>query len=400
MNRGNVPDMSVVDVGASYKDFLAGRRAYLDALVGKWEWLLGTGTKRNPMEAIPQKMWETMAILFENQSIISAGSNVMEQTMTTDVALPVKYALPIVRKVFPQLILAKIASIQPMPLSSGGVMQIFYMDFKREDVDPETSTTVMDSDYAFKGENEVPNRIKMEITKETVTATKDILNASWSTEVQEDARGALNIDVESELVNQCAEEILRELEYRSLREILNGAGAGNVDWSWTVPTGQSNREWYETLHHALIDAESLIYTQRYRNSDWVIGGRTVITYLMKSATWKPAERMTPPGPRSISGVEFVGRVEGFWDVYMTPYIPATRGIMGCYPRSTIDTGYVFAPYIPLSPMPLVYAESLGPSDATLPGAYVNVDKWTRNVRTRNAKKMVVSELYSTITVAE
>jgi len=94
----------------------------------------------------------------------------------------------------------------------------------------------------------------------------------------------------------------------------------------------------------------------------------------------------------------VGRVEGFWDVYMTPYIPSARGIMGCYPRSVIDTGYVFAPYIPLAPMPLVYAEFMGPSDATLPGAYVNTDKWSRNVRTRNAKKMVVAELYSTITI--
>jgi len=398
VNKGFVPDMQVLDPGAAYSDFLKGRRAYLDALVSKWEWFLGSGTKKNPMEAIPQKLWEPMAILFENQSVISSGSRVLEQTMTTDVTLPVKYALPIVRKVFPQLILAKIASIQPMPLTSGGVMQIFYQDFKREDVSPETSLTAMDSDYAFKGENEVPNRVKMEITKETVTATKDILGASWSTEVQEDAQGALNVDVESELVSNCAEEILRELEYRSLREILNGAGAGNVNWSSTVGTGHTNREWYETLHHAFIDAESLIYAQRYRNADWIIGGRTLISYAMKSATWKPAEKMSPPGPRSISGVEFVGRVEGFWDIYMTPYIPAARGIMGCYPRSTLDTGYVFAPYIPLAPMPLIYAEFKGPSDATMPGAYVNTDKWSRNVRTRNAKKMVVSELYSTITI--
>jgi len=396
MNRGIVPDMQVLAEGSNYGAFRASRQAYLDALVNKWEWFLGTGTKKNPMEAIPQHLWETMAILFENQSVQSSVG--LEQTMTTDVTLPVKYALPIVRKVFPQLILAKIASIQPMPLTSGGVMQIFYQDFKREDVDPETSVTVMDSDYAFKGENEVPNRIKMEITAETVTATKDILGASWSTEIQEDARGALNIDVEGELVSTCANEILRELEYRALNEILNGAGAGNVNWSYTVPTGYTAKQWYETLHHAFIDAESLIYVQRFRNADWIIGGRSLINYCMKSATWKPAERMSPPGPRSITGVEYVGRVEGFWDVYMTPYIPSARGIMGCYPRSVIDTGYVFAPYIPLAPMPLIYAEYLGPADATLPGAYVNTDKWSRNVRTRNAKKMVVSELYSTITI--
>lgn len=399
MNRGIVPEMTVLDQGAGYQDYMDARQAYLDTLVGKWEWLLGTGTKRAPMEPIPEHLWEAMAILFENQSIVSSGRHTMEATVTTDVTLPVKYALPIVRQVFPQLILAKIASIQPMPMSSGGVMQVFYLDFLREDVTPETNLTASDSDYAFKEENEVPNRVKLEIARETVTATKDILGATWSTEVQEDARGALNIDVENELVRACAGEILRELEQRCLNEILTGATGGNVTWNWTVPAGHTNRQWYETLSHSLLDAETLVYNNRFRNADWVIGGRTLVTYLAKAAVFKPAERMVPPGPRSLSGVEYVGRMGAFWDVYVTPYISATRGIMGCYPRSVIDTGYVFAPYIPLMPMPLIYAEFLGPSDATLPGAYVNVDKWSRNVRTRNAKKMVVPELYSTITVA-
>jgi hypothetical protein len=256
----------------------------------------------------------------------------------------------------------------------------------------------MDSDYAYKGEDEVPNRVKMQITAESVTATKDILGAVWSTEVEEDARGALNLDVPAELVNNCAEEILRELEYRCLNEILSGASAGNVNWSSTVGAGHTNKEWYETLHHAFVDAESLIYAQRYRNADWIIGGRTLLSYAMKSATFVPAERIGPSGPQSLSGVEYIGRVSAFWDLYMTPYIASNKAIMGVYPRSTIDTGYVFAPYIPLAPMPLVYAEYKGPADATLPGAYVNTDKWSRNVRTRNAKKMVVPQMYATITV--
>lgn len=398
MNRGTQSEFIIAEGGSDYSAYMRQKQAYKDALVAKWEWFLGKGTKRNPMIPIPEHLWEPMAILFENQQIVSSGGIRLEATQTTDMTLPVKYALPIVRMVYPQLILAKIASIQPMPLSSGGVMQIFYQDFEREDVDPNTSLTTMDSDYAFKGENEVPNRIKMTIERETVTATKDILGATWSTEVQEDARGALNIDVESELVTNCAAEILRELEYRCLREILNGAGSGNVNWSSTIPAAYTAREWYETLNHSCIDAEALVYANRYRNTDWIIGARNFIDYLQKAAVFKPAERMVPPGPRGLSGVEYVGRMGVFWDVYVTPYIPDSRAIMGCYPRSVIDTGFVFAPYIPLMPMPLIYAEFKGPADETLPGAYVNVDKWSRNVRTRNAKKMVVANMYSTLTI--
>ena len=65
--------------------------------------------------------------------------------------------------------------------------------------------------------------------------------------------------------------------------------------------------------------------------------------------------------------------------------------------SKTDTGYIFAPYIPMAAMPLVYAEYDGPA-GTDPGVYRNVDKWTRNVRTRYGKKVVVPELFATITL--
>jgi hypothetical protein len=114
--------------------------------------------------------------------------------------------------------------------------------------------------------------------------------------------------------------------------------------------------------------------------------------------FKPEPRNQPFDPFAV-GVELVGRVEGFWDVYLTSYINQDRAIMGCYPRSQTDTGYVYAPYIPLMPMPKVYAEFAAHDDATLPGAYTNVDKWSRNVRTRYGKKLVVPQLYSTLSIA-
>jgi hypothetical protein len=73
--------------------------------------------------------------------------------------------------------------------------------------------------------------------------------------------------------------------------------------------------------------------------------------------------------------------------------------MGVYPRSMIDTGYIWAPYIPLQAMPKVYAEALERTHGTLPGAYINTDKWTRNVRTRNGKRMVQPDRFATMTIS-
>lgn len=382
----------------TYEDYLRAQEAYVDSLIDKWEFFLGKGTRKHPLEPIPESLWRSMAIVFENQSIASTRGRMSEQTLTTDVTLPVKYALPIVRDVFPQLIISKIASIQPLPFSSGGTGQVFYLDILREDVTPNTNVTADDSDYAFSEENAVPARIKMTVESETLEATKDILAATWSTEVEEDARGALGLNVGAELVSAAGAEILRELENRMLNEILTGAGAGNVNWAWTVPAGYTTKEWYETLHHAFIDAQALIYNNRFRNADWIICGVNVAGYVFKGADFTPFKRMTPPGPQ-LSGVRLVGERTGFWDIYMTPYINTNMAIMGTYPRTTIDTGYVFAPYIPLAAMPLMYADFRSVNDATLPGAYENKDKWTRNIRTRNAKMMVVDAMYATITIA-
>jgi len=383
----------------SYQHWVEERRQYVSALIDKWQWLL-EGTKKQQLRPIPQEHWGALAMLFENQAWATKRyeQSVLEATTTGDAVLPVTYTLPIIRNVYPNLIVMKIASVQPLPASSGGVGNVFYMDFLREDAG-DTNLTVPDSDYAFRGENEVPRRVKMQIQKTTITAEKMILGASWSSEIEEDARGALNIDVENELITQMSLEIQREIDQIVLNEILLWAEAGNVNWSWTMPGSYvSAKDYYQTIGHALVDMEDLIYGSRYRQMDWVIAGRNVVKYIRKMQDFKPAPRNQPIDPFQVS-VEFVGRLEGFWDVYLTSHINTNRAIGGCYPRSQTDTGYIFAPYIPLMPMPKVYAEFMPLDDSAMPGAYVNTDKWSRNVRTRFGKKLVVPELYATMSIS-
>jgi hypothetical protein len=109
------------------------------------------------------------------------------------------------------------------------------------------------------------------------------------------------------------------------------------------------------------------------------------------------------------GTEVVGRLDGQWDIWKTPLLGSNHAIVGAYPKGIVDAGFIFAPYIPITPMPLVYAEYVyntdaegeGPGYGEPPhGAYLNTDKWTRNVRTRNAMKMVVPELYAKVVIAE
>lgn len=387
----------VLEKDDSFEDYATERRRYVDTLIDNWMWLL-EGTKKQALPEIDPKHYGTMAMMFQNQRIWTRQYSALEATKTTDVQLPETYSLPIIRKVWPNLVAFKVASVQPMPMSSGGVMNVFYQDFLREDAS-NTNLVTPDSDYAQSEENAVPKRVKMQIVKQSVEADKKILGASWSQEVEEDARGALNIDIESELVQQMSLEILHEIDQIILAEMLLWASAGNVNWAWTVPAAYTSaKDYYQTLGHALIDAEDLIYGQRFRRADWIVAGRRVVRFIRKMQEFQPAPRNQPYDPFAM-GVENVGRLTGFWDVYLTSYINQDRAIMGVYPRSQTDTAYVFAPYIPLMPMPKVYAEYAAHDDATYPGVYTNTDKWSRNVRTRYAKKLVVPQLLSTLSIA-
>ncbi len=394
MEREDLGPRTILRPDDTYLEYAARRRRYKDRLIDKWMWLI-EGTKKQDLTPIQPQHWGTMAMLFENQKIENLR---MEATKTTDVALPVVYGLPIIRKVYPNLVAMKVCSVQPMPAESGGVMNVFYQDFQREDAGA-SSLVTPDSDYGQSEENAVPKRVKMVVTKQTVEADKKILGASWSTEIEEDARGALNIDVESELINQMALEIQREIDQIILAEMLLWAAAGNTNWSWTnpQPAAYTAKDWYETLGHAFVDMEDNVYGQRYHRADWIVAGRNVVKYIRKMQDFKPKPRNQPYDPFKM-GVELIGTVEGYWDVYLTVHINTNRAIMGYYPNG-LQTAYVFAPYIPLQPMPKIYAEFKAYDDATMPGAYVNVDKWSRNVRTRYAKKLVVPEALATLSIS-
>lgn len=381
----------VIPAGAGPDAYQAWMRNYQEALVEKWKPLL-EGNEKLGLEPLPAKSKLWMAMLFENQSLSAPGQrSLLETTATTDVSLPVKYTLPIVRKVYPQLIVNEIAAIQPMPAVSGGTMQIFYLTHKMATA----GTTLHDnlsSDRATLAENAVPLKVKLTVTSETVSAIKRMLGAEWKTEIMEDARFSLGLDVEQELVNAMADEIVRELNYEFINVILIGATAGDTEWSSTVPAGRDPTVHWQTLYDALVDASNDIFINRYQDGEYIVAGTTLAGYIAKMRGYDGVKGDVVQNMGTV-GVVKMGTLLDRWTVYKTTLIGAARGIMGIYPRSQINANFIYSPYIPLTPMPLVYA---GYDETT--GNYQNVDAYTRNVRTRDAHKLVNADAFSTITV--
>jgi hypothetical protein len=86
------------------------------------------------------------------------------------------------------------------------------------------------------------------------------------------------------------------------------------------------------------------------------------------------------------GVQKVGQLNGRITVYKNPYMLENQILVGFRGTQFLETGAVYAPYIPLVMTPLVY----DPSNFTP----------RKGVMTRYAKKIVRPEFYGLIQVSD
>jgi len=393
-----------------YKTYAEYQRDWMESAIKRWAWYLGEGEyDGKKLTPIPTRLWPMMAVLFENQMAVSPRRRgrsyedaLFEATTRGDVAWPARISLPIVRDVFPLLFMNRISGLQPMPPQSGGTMKIFYWSIYREDVSPSTNVTTPDSDYAVSSEGAVPKRLKSTLTEDSVTAVKKMLAATWTQDVEEDIAGVHGIDLPRELMDACAQEILREIEEDVLNRIYAGATAGTATWSWTKPesyAGVSHTEYYQTLYHAILDANKLIRDERHREIQYMVCGTNVVTYLQKSNYFRTSPDNSSEGPIQ-SGVLSEGKL-GKWDVYSTTYLDEDAAFVSYYPVGMLHAGHIWCPYIPLTPMQRVYAAmNAYDDDENQPGGLVNNDSWTQNVRTRNGDKLVQGKMFAKVNIQE
>ena len=146
------------------------------------------------------------------------------------------------------------------------------------------------------------------------------------------------------------------------------------------------REWYETLVETIIDAANQIHRKTLRGSaNFIVVGPDVATILESSVLYKPTYSLDGDGQASALsiGAERVGNLSNRFTVYKDPYFPRNKILLGYKGGSYLETGYVYAPYVPLIVTPTIFA----PEDFTP----------RKGVMTRYGKKMVRSDFYGTVT---
>ena len=238
----------------------------------------------------------------------------------------------------------------------------------------------------------------------SIVAKTRKLKAIWTPELAQDLNAYHSVDAEAELTSMLSEYISMEIDLEILDMLKANADAKTEYWSAKVGfeydssnlefsevSGNSNAytkgEWFQTLGNKLQAVSNTIHQKTLR------GGANFIVISPETATIIesiPGYAADTDGDATKSsyamGVQKVGALNNRYTVYKNPYMLENDILMGFRGANFLETGAVYAPYVPLIMTPLVYDP-------------VNFTP-RKGVMTRYAKKMVRPEFYGKVIVAD
>jgi hypothetical protein len=376
------------------------------AYVGRAKYMQENAARRERYAHITEGLSDRkriiVEVLCENERIelherASRGPLYEDVVTTANVNAFTTFAFPLIRRVFPRLIANDLVSVQPMNQPTG---KVFYLDIDyASSGSPPVAPRVdlpanFNVGYAQAPEATQVPQLGLQIESADVTAETKKLSAKWSMESEQDLFAYHGLNAENELMTATGDEIAREIDREIINDLFTFAGAGNTNWSSTVPiTGPYSlidpKAYNRTIFDAIIDANANIHSKRYRNATWIVCGTRTARRLEKLDEFRLFPSADPVGT-IVQGPNLFGTLSGRWSVYVDPWLDPTlpggaeQMLLGYKGNAAMDTGYIFAPYIPL----LTTAPFTNPDTLTT----------VRAMMTRFAKKGLIPEAYATVTV--
>ena len=245
--------------------------------------------------------------------------------------------------------------------------------------------------------------IDIKVDSVSITAMTKKLKAKWTPELQQDINAYHNLDAEVELTGILSETIALEIDQEILEDLIIGATAGTYYWSrkpgkFVSKTGGGTTneslypdftgtvsEWYETLLETVNDISAQIHRKTLRGGANFLVTSPEIANVMEFTSGFRADT-TADENRGTAGAVKVGAISKKWDVYVDPYFPRNLILVGRKGNSFLESGYVYAPYVPLQVTPTIFGtEDFVPR---------------KGVMTRYGKKMVRPDMYGLVVVED
>jgi len=272
-------------------------------------------------------------------------------------------------------------------------------NYSRTDFEPSASQI----DANPEGDIDIPE-LDIALKSIPIIAKTRKLKAVWTPELAQDLNAYHSVDAEAELTSLLSEYISMEIDLEILDMLIGGASAKTEYWSARVgyeydsanttfveSSGASNAytkgEWFQTLGNKIQSVSNAIHQKTLRGgANFIVVSPETATILESIPGYATGADGDANTNQFAMGVQKVGAINNRYTVYKNPYMLENQILVGFRGSNFLETGAVYAPYVPMIMTPLVY----DPKNFTP----------RKGVMTRYAKKMVRPEFYGKVVVAD
>ena len=243
--------------------------------------------------------------------------------------------------------------------------------------------------------------INVQMKSETISAKTRKLKAQWTPEFAQDLNAYHSLDAEAELTGMLSEYISLEIDLEILDMLIENAqttanwsaqignqinSAGTAYTSNTAGAYYNQMSWFQTLGITLQAVSNKIHQLTLRGgANFLVCSPTVATILESIPGFAADSDGAADSMKYAFGVQKIGALNSRYKVYKNPYMTENTILMGFRGNQFLETGAVYAPYVPLIMTPLVYdPQTFTPR---------------KGIMTRYAKKMIRPEFYGNVFVA-
>jgi len=384
------------------------------SLVQKWAPVLESNIGA-PIRS--QNEASVLATLLENQVKLNKGFLAESANVTADVEVYQQYALPLIRRQFPELLAMNTIAVIPTTTPQGIYFALRYLyegttkttDFRKGqkkeigfDLDTDhtgkqpgngtpwstsegeflsnymengTTLNTFDTDGTTVGGNTI-KRASIKVIKGSVIVGTRAIKSHYTLELQQDLAAVHGQDIEAlllealqfEIQQEIDREILASLKFAATTKGLGGETALEVDLASTTSKAMDGRWAAERIAGGIVNtiiavAQKIAVTSRMGSGNWVIASPDVVAAIstLNNGIYTPTAymdgkmNMQPSGGVAEAGSLIGGGIKVYRDIYAEESY-ALVGYKG--PRQG-ESGIIFMPYIPY-----IFTKTAGQEDGS------------------------------------
>lgn len=290
-----------------------------------------------------------------------------------------------------------------LPTGSNTLNTLFYnvqpADNNRGDFEDNSGAGFANADSTSTDQLAIP-QININMKSEAIVAKTRKLKAQWTPEFAQDLNAYQSLDAEAELTSIMSEYIALEIDLENLDMLIQDASAADEYWNANnnqslnaAKTGYDNLnfyntqgQWFQTLGTKFQKVSNKIHQKTLRGgANFLVCSPAVGTVLESIPGYASSSDGDATKASYAFGIQKSGQMNNRFTVYKNPYMTEGTILMGYRGAQFLETGAVFAPYVPLIMTPLVYDP--------------NTFTPRKGLLTRYAKKMIRPEFYGRVFVS-